>query len=92
MLLGLARLGLVLFVVQSVVYGSLYFYLRAGLKMRLVEEWAARGPSQGAEEHRDDWIDARMAPRLEKLRLRLAIWVYVVPMLGLITFVIASNS
>ncbi len=86
-MLGLGR-GLILMIVGlTVVYVSLFFYLRSGARMRLEEDWAEAGrPGE-----MDEWVDARVAPVAARIRVWLVVAVYVIPVVGLVTFVWLAN-
>ena len=46
------RIALLMAVLLTVVFVSLYFYLRAGQREALIAEWQKRDPSDAANEHR----------------------------------------
>lgn len=83
----IVRLALLMLVVLTVVFVSLYFYLRAGRREALLAEWMARDPSEAANEHRDDWINRRLDAAMRQTAWRLAILVYAVPLAGLFLYV-----
>lgn len=86
-MLGLGRVAIVMLVVLSVVYICMFFYLRSGARMRLEEEWVG----EGRPGDRGAWVDARIGPAMARIRVWLAICVYVIPMIGLVAFVWLSN-
>jgi hypothetical protein len=81
------RTVLLLLVGLTVVYASLYFYWRSGIRMRLEEEWVM----EGRPGERDRWVDDRLAPRAVRLRRWLVFLVYVIPVAGLSVFVYLTN-
>jgi hypothetical protein len=87
MILGLGRMLLLLLVLLTVVYVSLFLYWRAGVKMRLEEDWVM----EGRPGDRDDWIDERLAPVARRIRTWLIFLVYVLPVAGLILYVYLTN-
>ena len=82
------RVGLLLLVVLTVFYVSLYFYLREGRKMRLEEDWIAAGQPGD----RDTWIAERLRPQSDRLMRWLILWVYVLPIAVLSGIVLFSNA
>lgn len=86
-MLGMGRVAIVMMVALSVVYISMFFYLRSGARMRLEEDWIIKGRPGD----RDDWVDERIAPAAARIRVWLVVCVYVMPLLGLIAFVWLSN-
>lgn len=87
MIIGLGRMLLLMLVLLTVVYLSLFFYWRAGAKMRLEEEWVMAG----RPDDRDDWIDARIAPIVRRIRLWLVILVYLLPIAALSLYIFLTN-
>ncbi|MBT8411555.1 MAG: hypothetical protein KJP02_07150 [Octadecabacter sp.] len=87
MILGFGRMALLMLVLLSVVYVSLFFYMRAGAKMRLEEEWVMEGRPGDS----DAWIDERLAPIARRIRTTLVLLVYVLPLVGLGVFVYVTN-
>lgn len=87
MIIGLGRMLLLMLVLLTVVYLSLFFYWRAGAKMRLEEEWVMAG----RPDDRDDWIDARIAPIARRIRLWLVILVYLLPIAALSLYIFLTN-
>ncbi len=81
------RLALLMMAVLTVVSVSLYYYLRAGRREALLSEWQARDPSEAANEHRDDWINRRLAAAMRQTVWRLAVVVYALPLAGLFLYV-----
>lgn len=69
------RVSIIAFLVLSVLFASLYFYLREGRKMRLEEEWLAK--CQPGD--RVTWISERLDPQADRLIRWLILWVYVLP-------------
>jgi hypothetical protein len=86
-MLSLGRTLIVMAVGLTVVYLSLFFYLRSGARMRLEEDWV----HEGRPGERDDWVEERLAPHVRRIRVRLAVLVYVVPILGVTALVWAIN-
>lgn len=87
MILGLGRMLLLMLVLLSVVYFSLFFYWRAGVKMRLEEDWVM----EGRPGDRDAWIDDRLAPVARRIRTWLIFLVYVLPLAGLSIYIYLTN-
>ena len=87
MILGLGRMLLVMLVVLTVVYVSLFLYWRAGVRMRLEEDWVM----EGRPGDRDDWIAERLAPSARRIRTWLIFLVYVLPVGGLSLYVYLTN-
>ncbi|MEJ6393698.1 hypothetical protein V8J82_10550 [Gymnodinialimonas sp. 2305UL16-5] len=83
----LGRAVIFLLVGLTLVYGCLFFYLRAGARMRLEEDWA----HAGRPGNRDDWVDERVGPAVRRIRVLLTIFVYAVPIVGVTAFVWLSN-
>lgn len=79
-MVNLGRMAILLILLLSVVYFSLYAYLRAGARERLEEDWVM----QGRPESREDWVEARLAPRTTRLKRVLALVVYVLPLSALV--------
>jgi hypothetical protein len=87
MIFSLGRMAIFLLVGLTVVYVSLFFYFRAGAKMRLEEEWVM----QGRPGDRGDWVSERLAPHAERIRNWLILFVYVLPLGGLSVYVYLTN-
>jgi hypothetical protein len=87
MILGLGRMVLLMLVLLTVVYVSLFLYLRAGVRMRLEEDWVM----EGRPGDREDWIEERIAPTARRIRTWLIFLVYVLPIAGLSTYVYFTN-
>jgi hypothetical protein len=87
MMLNLGRMAFILLIGLTVVYVSLYFYWRSGIRMRLEEDWVM----EGRPGERDVWVDERLAPRVWRVRRVLAVLVYVVPLAALSVFVYVTN-
>jgi len=87
MILGLGRMVLLMLAVLTVVYVSLFFYWRAGIRMRLEEDWVM----EGRPGNRDDWIDERIAPVARRIRTWLVFLVYVLPIVALSVYVYVTN-
>jgi hypothetical protein len=87
MILALGRMLLVMLVLLSAVYVSLFLYWRAGVKMRLEEDWVM----EGRPGNRDDWIDERLAPVARRIRTWLVVLVYVLPLTGLSLYIYLTN-
>lgn len=87
MIIGLGRMLLLMLALLTVVYVSLFFYWRAGAKMRLEEEWVMAGRPGD----RDIWIDERIAPITRRIRAWLVFFVYLLPVTGLSLYITLSN-
>jgi hypothetical protein len=87
MILGLGRMLLLMLVLLTVVYVSMFFYLRAGARIRLEEAWVM----EGRPGDRDAWIDERIAPVARRIRTWLVFLVYVLPVAGLSIYVYITN-
>lgn len=86
-MLGLGRIAIVMIIGLTVVYICMFFYLRSGARMRLEEDWVQAG-RPGA---RETWVDERIGPAASRIRMWLAICVYVIPVAGLVAFVAVTN-
>lgn len=86
-MLSFGRVTVVLLLGLTVVYASLYFYWRSGIRMQLEEDWVM----QGRPGDRDRWVGERLAPRAARLRRWLVLFVYVIPMAGLSVFIYLTN-
>lgn len=86
-MLVFGRVVVLLLIGLSVVYLSLYFYWRSGIRMRLEEDWVMAGRPGD----RDAWVQDRLAPRAARLRRWLVLFVYVIPILGLSIYVYLTN-
>jgi hypothetical protein len=86
-MLGIGRIAIVLMVGLTVVYVCMFYYLRSGARMRLEEEWAAEGRPGDAE----TWVDERIERAAGRIRVWLAICVYVIPLVALFAFVWLTN-
>jgi hypothetical protein len=86
-MLNLGRMAFFLLIGLTVVYVSLYFYWRSGIRMRLEEDWVM----EGRPGDRNDWVDARLAPRAARIRRVLVVLVYVLPLAALSVFVYVTN-
>lgn len=87
MLLSLGRMAFLLLIGLTVVYISLYFYWRSGIRMRLEEDWVM----EGRPGERDTWVEERLAPRTWRVRRVLIFLVYVLPLTGLSVYVYLTN-
>ena len=87
MIIGLGRMLLLMLALLTVVYVSLFFYWRAGARMRLEEEWVMAG----RPDDRDDWIDARIVPIARRIRLWLVVLVYLLPIAALSLYIFLTN-
>jgi hypothetical protein len=63
-MLNIGRMAFILLIGLTVVYVSLYFYWRSGIRMRLEEDWVM----EGRPGDRDTWVDERLAPRTWRIR------------------------
>lgn len=84
---ALGRTVIMMLIGLSVVYVCLFFYLRSGVRMRLEQDWI----DAGSPGDRDAWIDEKILPAVGRIRVLLTIFVYVVPIIGVIAFVWLSN-
>jgi hypothetical protein len=75
MFFALGRLVLILLVLATVVYVSLWFYARAAQRDRLAQMWE----EQGRPGSREVFIDAGMDSHRYELQRKLLLGVYVVP-------------
>jgi len=87
MFFALGRLILVMLVVSSIVYVSLWFYLRAAQTERLEQDWE----DAGRPGPRDAYIREGLERRALTTRRRLLLGVYVVPILLVTTLVYLTN-
>jgi hypothetical protein len=87
MILGLGRMLILMLALLSVVYVSLFLYLRAGVRMRLEEDWVMAGRPGD----RDAWIDDRLSPVARRIRTWLIFLVYVLPLAGLSLYIYVTN-
>jgi hypothetical protein len=87
MLLGLGRMMLLLLVGLTVIYVSLFFYWRSGVKMRLEEQWVMAGRPGD----RDAWINERLAPAARRIRTWLIATVFVLPVVAVSVYVYITN-
>ena len=87
MIIGLGRMLLLMLALLTVVYVSLFFFWRAGAKMRLEEKWVMAGRPGD----RDAWIDERIAPIARRIRAWLVFFVYLLPVAGLSLYVTLTN-
>jgi len=85
--LSLGRMAFLLLIGLTVVYISLYFYWRSGIRMRLEEDWVM----EGRPGERDIWVEERLAPRTWRVRRVLIFLVYVLPLTGLSVYVYLTN-
>jgi hypothetical protein len=81
------RMAFILLIGLTVVYVSLYFYWRSGIRMRLEEDWVL----EGRPGDRDTWVDERLAPRTWRIRRVLVFLVYVLPLAALSVYVYVTN-
>ena len=86
-MLNLGRMAVILLVGLTVIYLSLYFYWRSGIRMRLEEDWVMKGRPGD----RDDWVHERLAPRAARIRNWLVLLVYVLPLVALSVYVYLTN-
>ncbi|MEE4209862.1 MAG: hypothetical protein V2I43_11405 [Parvularcula sp.] len=87
MMLGAARLLLILLAALTVVYICLSFYSRSVRRGKLEAEWE-EAPREG---ERDTFVDAGLKDYDGSLRRKLILGVYVVP-LALIGFIIYATN
>ena len=80
---GLIRLVAVAAVALTVVYICLWAYFRAGAREELEKEWSTSDRTGTQEDH----IAAGLPVRMAKIRNRLIIGVYVVPLSMLVALV-----
>lgn len=81
------RFALLMLAVQTLVYVSLYFYLRASRRERLVREF---NPS-ATEREREAFVTAALATYCSRMSRWLAVAVYAVPVIGLAVFIYVTN-
>jgi hypothetical protein len=74
-------------ILAGLIYICLYFYFRSGIKMRLEKDWNLMTPN----EDRDEWVAARLGPRLRRLRWGLAMGVYGLPLITFAVIVYLTN-
>lgn len=86
-MINLGRMALLLILGLSIVYVSLLAYLRAGARARLEEDWVM----QGRPGVRDDWVAGQLAAAAPRLKLKLAFFVYLLP-LGALIVITALTS
>jgi|SRR6056297_1084789 len=87
MMLNLGRMAFFLLIGLTVVYVSLYFYWRSGIRMRLEEDWVM----EGRPGDRDAWVEDRLAPQARRIRRWLVFLVYVLPLAALSVYVYVTN-
>lgn len=87
MILGLGRMLLVLLILLTVVYVSLFLYWRSGARIRLEEEWVMAGRPGD----REAWIDERLAPVARRIRSWLIVVVFILPVTALSVYVYITN-
>jgi hypothetical protein len=87
MFFALGRLVLVLLVLGTVVYVSLWFYARAAQRERLAQEWEEAGRPGS----REVFIDEGMERRRFELQRRLLLGVYVIPFAVVALVIYFSN-
>ena len=86
-MLNIGRMSVILLIGLTVVYFSLFFYWRSGIRMRLEEDWVM----EGRPGDRDNWVEERLAPRVNRIRRVLVFLVYVVPLVALSVYVYVTN-
>jgi hypothetical protein len=86
-MLNLGRMAFILLIGLTVVYVSLYFYWRSGLRMRLEEDWVM----EGRPGNRGDWVEERLAPQARRIKRWLVFLVYVLPLTLLSVYVYVTN-
>lgn len=86
-MLGLARVVILMMVGMTVVYVCLFFYLRSGARMRLEDKWI----TEGRPGEQDAWVDERIGNAVARIRMWLAVFVYVIPLILLTAFVWLTN-
>ncbi len=74
--MALLRISAVLLILLTIVYASLWLWVRAGERARLEAEWARTRPPLPRHRHVAIGLDASRAA----LRRKLLLWVYGVPM------------
>lgn len=87
MIFGLGRMLFLLLAILTVVYISLFFYWRAGVKMRIEEDWVM----EGRPGDREDWVGKRLEPVARRIRTWLVFLVYVLPVAGLSIYIYITN-
>ena len=85
MFFALGRLVVVLLIIATIAYFSLYFYARAAQRERLQEEWE----DLGRPGNRDVYVDEGLERRRYDLQRKLILGVFVVPfaIVGLVIYV-----
>ena len=87
MFFALGKLILVMLVVSSIAYVSLWFYIRAAQSERLERDWEAEGRPGNREVYIREGLDRQTLATRRKLLLG----VYVVPILLVTTIVYLTN-
>ena len=88
MFFALGRLLLVLLVVSTIAYVSLWFYLRASQRERLEQEWE----QEGRPGNRDIYVNEGLDRDRLALQRKLLLGVYVVPAVLLTAVVYFANQ
>lgn len=88
MFFALARLLVVLMVISTVAYVSLWFYLRAAQRDRLEQAWE----EEGRPGNRDLYIAEGLERERLVLQRKLLLGVYVVPVLAVTIIVYLANT
>lgn len=87
-MLAFARFMIMGFVVLTVVYGSLWFYLRARRRDLLEQEWAA---SSGEEREQERYVDEELALYDRRRHRSLVLFVYLLPLCLVALIVYRTN-
>lgn len=81
------RFALIILVVQTVVYASVYFYLRELRRERLIEEYQDGATAR----EREAFVQATLATYCARMSRRLALLVYPIPLACLGVFIYVTN-
>jgi len=89
-MIGFVKLGLILLVGLTVVYGLVSLYSRSVRKERLENEWDADPPSSNPLT-RAAHVAAGLAAYRHSLRRRLIVLIYVVPVVVIVVLTYLTN-
>jgi len=85
--MAFVRLTIILLAVLTVIYASLYYFLLERERERLHRDY----PEGATERERSRFVEARVTTFAERLRPRLALAVYAVPVTALVVYIWVSN-
>lgn len=85
--MGFLRLFLMFLIFQTVVFISVYYFLRAARRERLERDY----PDIATERERSAFVDARVRAYAVRIRRWLALVVYGVPWIGLALIIYLTN-